>query len=468
VTAPVVPVNWEPWPHQLGFWNAKYRDGKKRFMEVWHRRAGKDITAMNMLAVDMFERPGTYWHIFPTYAQAKKAIWQGSTNAGNKFQSYIPRETVIRTRNDEMLIEVDTGQGIDRTSTYQLIGGDQPDRLVGTNVMGAVFSEFSLMNPLCWELVRPIVEANDGWVAFIFTPRGYNHAYDMYSRVKEMDHWHTSVLDISKTLRDDGKPIMTGEAVERQIAEGMPEELARQEFYCDWSAPMTGAYFGKEMDAADREGRIVSDLRWEREHPVYTSWDLGIRDTMVVWFYQIIDGWVHYIDLLAHSGEGIEWFAKELDKKPYVYAKHYAPHDAAQREIGSGKSRVETAYQLGLKLQVVPRVGSVETRVNAIRLSLPKCRFHSEKCAQGIAALRQYRKEFDHKNRVWGAKPVHDWTSHFADAFGTGSMVLPDLVPRMVRPAKWQSDLTFGELLNYHDKVVERDKASRGRDFKAV
>jgi len=455
-----VPVNWSPWPHQLGFWNARFRDGKKRFMEVWHRRAGKDIVSENMLVVEMFKRPGTYWHVFPTYAQAKKAIWQGSTNDGRKFLSYIPEGQVVRKRNDEMLVEVDVGGGA--TSIYQFIGGDQPDRLVGGNPLGVVFSEYSLMNPMCWELVRPILTANDGWAAFIFTPRGYNHAYDLYNTVKDDSDWHVSVLDYLKTARGDGTPIMTAKMVAQQIKEGMPEELARQEFSVDWSAPMTGAYYGKEMDAAEREGRI-GDIRWEKEHQVFTWWDLGVRDTMVVWFAQIIDGWVNVIDYIAHSGEGVEYYARELDRKPYVYAKHYAPHDVKQREVGTGKSVLETARSLGLNFQVVPKL-SVENGINAVRLALPKCRFDREKCEHGLAALRQYTKVYDMKNKVW-SKPLHDWASHPADAFRTGAVMLPNLTPLIRRAVRWEKDMTWDEMMGLHDRSVSRKNRLNNRSY---
>lgn len=469
-----VPVDWSPWPHQRAFWNARFRDDKKRFVEVWHRRAGKDLTAENMCVVEMFKRPGTYWHIFPTYAQAKKAIWQGSTNDGRKFLNYIPSERIIRTRNDEMLVEVNVGDEKDvdskgnptKTSIYQFIGGDQPDRLVGTNVMGVILSEYSLMNPVAWQLIEPILEMNDGWAAFIFTPRGYNHAHGLWKSVKDDPEWHTSVLDIMKTSKPDGSQIMTPERVQKLIDREMKagneefEAIARQEYYCDWSAPMSGAYYGKQMDAADLEGRI-GEVRWEKERPVYTWWDLGVRDSMVIWFVQIINGWIHVIDYMAHSGEGIEWYAKELDKKPYVYAKHYAPHDVKQREVGTGKSVLEVAAALGLRFTVVPKL-SVENGINASRLALPKSKFDAVKCEHGIAALRQYRKKWDESNKVWSAKPVHDWTSHPADAYRTGAIMVPELTPRVDKPVDWNKTPTWDDVLSEHDDTMRRRRRNRG------
>jgi hypothetical protein len=355
-----------------------------------------------------------------------------------------------------MLVEVDVGGGTKecpsgKTSIYQFIGGDQPDRLVGGNPLGIIFSEYSLMNPICWDLSQPILDANDGWAAFIFTPRGFNHAHRLYELAKKEEDWHTSLMDISRTSRPDGVPIVTPEQVKKAIRMGMPEEIARQEYYCDFSAPMTGAYYGKEMDAADRDDRLTK-IRWEREYPVYTWWDLGVRDSMVIWFAQIIGGWVHLIDYISHAGEGIGYYAKELDKKPYVYKTHYAPHDVKQREVGTGKSVLETAASLGLRFTVVPKL-SVENGINAVRLALPKCRFDSEKCVDGISALRQYRKVKDAKSGVW-SKPIHDWSSHPADAFRTGAVMLPNITQSIKRPARYGRDQTWNEIMVEHDRGI--------------
>jgi len=292
---------------------------------VWHRRAGKDHLAINMCAAAMFQEPGIYWHVLPTYAQGEKAIWGGMDNDGTAFTDYIPPAAVEVKRNDKMLIKIFDELG---GSQYRVIGGDNPDRLVGGNPKGVVFSEYSLMNPLCWDLVRPILTANGGWAIFIFTPRGYdNHGWDVLQAAKGSEKWHWEVRDIRHTRKHDGTPVVTEEDVEEEVRQGMPEELARQEYYCDFTAQMVGAYYGKQFDAIDREKRCTPEVKWRKNQPVYTSWDLGIRDTMAIWFYQIVGDWVNYIDYMAGTGAGIDHYIKELDKKPYVYKTNYAPHD---------------------------------------------------------------------------------------------------------------------------------------------
>jgi hypothetical protein len=183
-----VPVSWKPWPHQLGFWNARFREGKKRFVEVWHRRAGKDITAENMCTVEMFKRPGTYWHVFPTYAQARKAIWQGSTNDGRKFLSYIPKQSVKRMRNDEMLVVVDVG-GV--SGTFAL------DLAVGNFFVLSVTGDLTLTltnAPPVGQLGRFTVEMSMGSEFFDVTwPTSFRWAFDLGPLAPEVN----SVLTVS-------------------------------------------------------------------------------------------------------------------------------------------------------------------------------------------------------------------------------------------------------------------------------
>jgi len=262
------------------------------------------------------------------------------------------------------------------------------------------------------------------------------------------------MLDITQTQKHDGTPVMTDEMVKEDIRHGMPEELARQEYYCDFSAPLVGAYFGKEMDEADAEERISPDVKWRKEFPVSTCWDLGVRDTMVVWFYQVIDEWVNWIDYHAASGSGIDDFARVLDRKPYVYKTHYAPHDVAKREVGYGKSIMATAADLGIRFSMVPRTKNLDDDINAVRLLLPRSRFNSETCEHGIKALRHYAKKWDNTNKVWSARPDHNWASHPVDAMRTGAVVMPKLVVSIGRAPKFPGNETWDELMSSHDEIV--------------
>jgi len=186
---------------------------------------------------------------------------------------------------------------------------------------------------------------------------------------------------------------------------------------CSFSAAMTGAYYSKYLETAGEEGRIC-DVPHDSRFPVATFWDLGISDAMTIWFIQKRGDWFHVIDYMEHAGKGIEFYIRELNKKPYVYAKHHMPHDVKQRELVSGKSRLNSFEDLGLRpLIAVPKVKKKMDAVNAVRFILPLCRFDRMKCGDGIRALKNYQAEWDAKLKKFKDTPRHDWASHGADGF---------------------------------------------------
>jgi hypothetical protein len=170
---------------------------------------------------------------------------------------------------------------------------------------------------------------------------------------------------------------------------------------------------------ADQEGRIAG-VPHDMAAQVHTFWDLGIDDSMTIWFMQRIGREFHFIDYYESSGEGIPHYIKILkEKKNYLYGRHYAPHDIDQRELSTGRTRKETAKKLGIEFEVVPRVQFKEDSIEAARNILSQCWFDKVKCDRGLSALRSYHKEWDDDNQVFKNRPVHDWSSHGADAFQT-------------------------------------------------
>ena len=152
---------------------------------------------------------------------------------------------------------------------------------------------------------------------------------------------------------------------------------------------------------------------------VETWWDLGIGDSTAIWFAQRVGEEVHLIDYYENSGESLAHYAEVLEDKNYNYERHIAPHDIQARELGTGKSRLEVANDLGIDFEVAPKL-EVDHGIESVRNALPHCWFDREKCKLGLDALRQYRKQWDEKNQVFKNKPLHDWCSHAADAFRYG------------------------------------------------
>lgn len=419
-----VPYNWTPRLYQMPTWNY-FMEGGKRGACIWHRRAGKDLFGINLCGVASTQRQGLYWHILPTYNQGRKVVWEGYTRDGRRFIDHFHPELVDSKNNTDMRITLKTG------STYQVVGAEDPDRLVGTNPIGVIFSEYSLHDPYAYDILRPILAENGGWALFIYTARGRNHGHRLLEMAKRNPSWHVSVLKAGSgpdaTKREDGTPVISDEVIQEERDAGMEEELIQQEFFCSFEAPIIGAYYAKQMAAAHGtpegappdEPRLpnrITVVPWEPGLPVHTSWDLGMDDHTCIWFIQQYGEQLRVIDYYENNGEGLEHYVKQLGARPYVYGSHYAPHDIEVRELGTGRSRKETAQLLGIRFTTV-KIHSVEDGVNAVRQIIPQCWFDKDKCQRGINALSEYRREYDEKKLTYKNTPVHDWTSHPADAF---------------------------------------------------
>lgn len=412
----VMPYNYNPRAYQMNTWQF-FMQGGRRAVGVWHRRAGKDLLAINLCATMATLRKGLYWHILPTYKQGRQIVWEGYTKDGRPFLDAFPEQLIESKNNTEMRIKLKCG------STYQVVGGDDPDKLVGTNPIGVVLSEYSLHDPRVWELLRPILAENDGWAFFIYTARGKNHGYTLAQMAAKHKKWHCEVLKAGSgpdaTKRFDGSPVIPDEVIEEERLAGMDEAMIQQEFFCSFEAPIVGSYYGQLLLALDKKGQITN-VPWDPKLPVHTAWDLGMGDATAILFWQEYGFEKRIIDYYECSGEALAHYVKKLKEKPYAYGSHHFPHDVKVRELGTGKSRKETLESLGVRVQIVP-MHTVEDGIEAVRNLLPSCWIDEDNCTDALSAWRSYRKEED-ENRSDGVRkffknhPLHDWTSHGADA----------------------------------------------------
>ena len=402
-----VPHNFAPRHYQLPVLKA-LDGGAKRVVAVWHRRSGKEKTFINYTAKAMLQRVGTYFYLFPTYAQAKKAVWDGRDRDGFAFIDHFPPPLVQSKNITDLQVKLING------SVFQLIGTDNIDSIMSTNPIGCVFAEYSLQDPRGWEYVRPILRENGGWAIFDFTPRGKNHGWDIYQLAVKLQAegdptWFAQRL----TVADTG--VLSPGDIDAERREGMDEDLIQQEFYCSFSGANQGAYFAKQMAQAEDDGRVTR-VPYQTEAAVDTWWDLGVGDATAIWFTQNIGREVHVIDYYEESGEGLPHYAKVLQGKGYVYGTHNAPHDIRVRELGSGKSRIETAANLGFKFEIVPQI-SLDDGIDAARSFIGRCWFDRDKTERGRNALVTYAKTWDDKRKMFSSSPFHNWASHGADAF---------------------------------------------------
>ncbi len=366
---------------------------------VAHRRAGKTVACVNDLikaALTCERDEPRFAYLAPYYTQAKDVAW----NYIRRFSAVIPG---MSFNESELRADYPNGGRI------RLYGADNYDRMRGVYFDGIVLDEYADMDPRAWpEVIRPALADRKGWAVFIGTPRGQNSFYETWQRALADPDWFTLMLKASETgLIDAGE-------LAAAAKEMTPDQYA-QEFECSFQAAVIGAYYAKEISAAETEKRIAS-VPWEPAVKVHTAWDLGIGDATAIWFAQIVGKEVRLIDYYEASGVGLDHYAKTLASKRYVYGDHILPHDAEVKELGTGRSRIEMLRSLGIDGRVIP-AQSVEDGINAARMLLPRCWFDADKTAQGIKALREYRAEWDERHKVLKNRPLHNWASHPADAF---------------------------------------------------
>jgi hypothetical protein len=412
MTAITLPHNWRPRPYQFALWRYLERGGK-RAVAVCHRRWGKDDLALHWTAVAAHQRVATYWHMLPEYEQARKAIWSAvNPHTGmRRIDEAFPREIREATNEQSMFIRFRNG------STWQVVGSDNYNSLVGAPPAGLVMSEWALADPAAWAYLSPILVENGGWALFLYTARGRNHGYSLYQSALGRSDWHVE----RQTVDDTGlfNPAALADAKADLVAlygEEDGEALFEQEYYCSFETAVIGSYYGRIIARLERDQRITG-VPYDPNFPVYTAWDLGIDDATAIWFVQMVGREVRVIDYLEVRGQSLVQTGNEVLRKGYVYAEHYGPHDLDTREMTTAKTRKQALEEIGVR---PIRVGSklpIADGINAVRNLLPRCVFDARKCEKGLNALRQYRAEWDDKAKTARKTPKHDWSSHGADAF---------------------------------------------------
>lgn len=348
MTEILLPNKWQPRHYQRKLWNY-LEGGGKPAIEIAHRRWGKDDVALHWAAVAAMQRPASYWHMLPNYSQARKAIWTAvNPHTGKRrIDEAFPHKIRSQTLENEMFIRFANG------STWQVIGSDNYDSLVGTPPAGIVFSEWARANPASWAYLAPILIENNGWGLFITTPIGRNHAESMLRMAQaNRDNWFSEI----STVADTGA--LSAAAVEQQRKEyhalfddDAGDALIAQEYHCSFAATVLGSFFGKELTASELAGRIC-EVEIDRSLPIHTAWDLGVDDPTAIFVFQVEPGRVNVIDYYESSGQGLKHYVNWLNDRNYR-GIDWVPHDARVRKFGSGRTRIEAMLSHGRKPRVV-------------------------------------------------------------------------------------------------------------------
>ena len=342
-----------------------------------------------------------YAYLSPSYRQSKSIAWDYL----KQFAAPIPK---VKFHETELRADLPNG------ARLMLLGAENAESLRGIYLDGCIIDETGSVGETVFpEVIRPALsDRNDKsgktFCYFFGTPRGHNYFYDLFELANQSEEWHTAVYKASET------EIVAEE--ELQAAQTMMTgDQYEQEFECSWVANIPGSIYGKDLEKALTEKRITK-VPYDPALKVDTFWDLGIGDSTAIWFTQSHGSAIHVIDCFEARNEGLPFYCRVLQKKNYLYGEHYAPHDIEVRELGSGKSRREVAWDLGLNFRVVPKL-PLEDGIHAAQMIISRCWFDAEKCKTGLDALRHYHRAYNEKLRAYRTSPVHDFSSHFADAF---------------------------------------------------
>lgn len=377
-----------------------FHDRTERFAcLVAHRRCGKTVAAVNDLIRDAFviQRENVrVAYIAPYYNQSKAIAW----DYVKQFTAPIPG---IKYNESELRADFPNG------ARLRLFGADNYDSMRGLYFDAVVLDEPADFPVSAWPtVIRPALSDRKGKATFIGTPKGKNEFWETYHNAQTDPNWFCAMHKASETH------ILDQEELDEALRT-MGEDRYAQEFECSFEAAIQGAYYGTEMKRATEDERI-GRVPYDRALGVVTAWDLGVGDSTAIWFAQYAGAEIRIIDYYESSGVGLDHYARVLQEKEYVYDQHILPHDVQVKELGTGKSRLETLDALGIRpVTIAPKL-MVDDGIQAVRSMLDKCWFDSERCDRGIEALRQYQRDFDEKGKTWRGRPKHDWTSHGADA----------------------------------------------------
>lgn len=361
-----------------------------------HRRFGKTWLSVAVLIAKAQEckhdHPRVHYFA-PTYSQAKKVTWDLLKQMTQALDPVI--------NESELRVDI-------RDTRITLGSAENPDANRGIYSDFAVLDEPAQMSPAMWtEVLRPALSDRLGGCLMIGTPKGrHGLFYSSYEAAPSHADWWRGCYRASETGIIPEPELQAARKV-------MSTAEYAQEYECDWSAAIRGAFWGDVMNDVEQAGQITN-VPHDEQHQVYTAWDLGVANT-AIWYFQMVGGVARFIRYEEHSGRSYAQLAAHMGQWSYNYAAHIMPHDVTTRSEITGKTRQATLESLGFDCVVAPKI-DLPDGIDMVRSKLRNCWFDRELCQQGIETLRSYRSDWKDKHGVLSKQPLHDWASHGADA----------------------------------------------------
>ena len=406
---------------------------------VAHRRSGKTTSVLADAVKRALEGPanGRYAYIAPYYAQAKTIAWD--------LLCGLTEDVLVKRTESELRVDLING------SRIRLFGGDNPDALRGPGLDGAMLDEYAdAKGNLFEEIIRPSLADRGGWAVFAGTPKGVGKFRDLYEMAAHNPDWYTAYLPVSKTGLLSRDELADAAAL-------MSPEVYAQEFECSWVAPRSGSFYGELVQEAEDRGR-VGEYPYDPDQPVFTSWDIGWRDSTAIWYWQPRPDGFAVIDHDEAAGRTVDDWVELLKSKGYEYDLCWLPHDARAKSLQTGRSTLEQIMGHKFKCRIAPQL-SVQQGIDAVRVVLPKCYFNKSTTAVGLRRLRQYARNWNEKSGAFSNDPKHDENSHSADAFRYGALTMRETVGSLYKlgvPVARPIDKSFQLEVLWHDRDDEK------------
>ena len=364
-----------------------------------HRRFGKTTMALNHLiraALTNKNFNPRFAYLAPSYKQAKSIAWDFLKFYAGKIPGVKFNETELRC-------------DLPNASRITLLGAENAESLRGLYFDGLFLDEMaSIPASVVEEILTPSLTERKGFMYLVGTPAGMNNIfYEYYLKAQGNKDWFLYTAKATDTK------IIDQDELDNSL-EMLGQAKYNQEFECSFIGNVPGSIFGKEISDLD-DKRHITSVPFDPSLLVHTAWDIGWNDSTAIIFFQELGHQINIIDCISDRNKPFPYYAELLKEKEYTYGNHLAPHDVEVSEFSSGRTRREVAYEYGIRFRVAPKTLK-EDGIHAVKMVLPRCKINVDLCKSLIDALRHYHRRYVEKDRIFKTKPVHDWSSHFADA----------------------------------------------------
>jgi len=379
---------------------------RKRKNAVWvaHRRSGKDVTCFQYVIEAAIEDKGTYFYCLPEFTHARRVIWEGMLNDGMRFLDLVPKEIIKNKNESQMKIELVNG------SIIQMVGSDQYDRLVGTNPKGIVFSEYSITHPMAWQILRPILAMNGGWVIFNGTPRGKNHFWEILEQAKSEEDWFWSVDTVTSTN------ILSSDILAKEKRQ-MDIDIFNQEYHCSFDAAAKGAYYSEQIISFREQNRLCK-VPYDPLLVVYTAFDPGDAVTAIVYF-QVYGKEIRIIDADEFYSPSVEHIYTTITQKGYNYGNHFLPSDAKVKQMHKydSASFIDQLEELGLQnILPLPQQSKKMAGIMQVKTAFASLWIDDSLEKKVLEPLSNYAPKYSETRLTYSDEPDHNWASHMSDS----------------------------------------------------